>query len=272
MYGHHPQQQGIEAPSVSQNSDLNSWLQDRELAQQLVQQHLLRAQRKMKLQADKKHSFRSFQIGDTVYVKIQPYVQTSLANRSSNKLSFRFFGPYKIVAKIGDVAYQLQLPEDCLIHSVFHVSQLKQAIAPNTGLVKNYPILLFTFRYLKLFWIDVFITTTTPVWRKFLSNGPICQWSCPPGRTRRRFVKNSQERRLGVKPFFMEGGMSPTPTHLMLSLNLNYLKTLVIKKKQKLQMRQEREEEQEAQHSHHWAGLGVRAHVMHLHFRFRRPM
>jgi len=76
----------------------------------------------MKFQADKKRSFRSFNVGDSVYVKLQPYVQTSLANRSSNKLSFRFFGPFTVMAKIGDVAYQLQLPEDCLIHPVFHVS------------------------------------------------------------------------------------------------------------------------------------------------------
>jgi hypothetical protein len=36
----------------------------------LIHQHLLRAQHKMKLQANKKCSFRSFQIGDSVYVKI----------------------------------------------------------------------------------------------------------------------------------------------------------------------------------------------------------
>lgn len=139
LYGHHPQQLGIEAPSVSQNSDLNSWLQERELAQQLVQQHLLRAHRKMKTQADRRRSYRSSQVGDAVYVKIQPYVQTSLANRSSNKLSFRFFGPYKIVARIGEVAYQLQLPEDCLIHPVFHVSQLKQAVTSDTVVSQALP-------------------------------------------------------------------------------------------------------------------------------------
>lgn len=107
LYGHHPQQLGIEAPYPSSNSDLTSWLQERELMQQLVQQHLLRAQRKMMHQADKKRSFRSFQVGDSVYVKIQPYVQTSLANRSSNKLSFRYFSPFTVVAKIGEVAYEL---------------------------------------------------------------------------------------------------------------------------------------------------------------------
>jgi hypothetical protein len=49
LYGHHPQL-GIEAPCASSNSDLNSWLQDRELMQKLVQQHLLCGQWKMKLQ------------------------------------------------------------------------------------------------------------------------------------------------------------------------------------------------------------------------------
>lgn len=146
LYGHHPQQLGIEAPCSSENTELNSWLQDRDLTQQLVQQHLLRAQRKMKLQADKKLSFRSFQIGDSVYVKIQPYVQTSLANRSSNKLSFRFFGPFKIVTKINEVAYQLWLPEDCLIHPVFHVSQLKQAVSPNTMVSQELPDPSFHFQ------------------------------------------------------------------------------------------------------------------------------
>jgi hypothetical protein len=96
--------------------------------QQLIHQHLLRAQHKMKTQADKKCSFCSFQVGDAVYVKIQPYVQTSLATRSSNKLSFRFFGPFSIIEKIGEVAYKLQLPEDCSIHPTFHVSQLKKVV------------------------------------------------------------------------------------------------------------------------------------------------
>ncbi|CAD6270299.1 unnamed protein product [Miscanthus lutarioriparius] len=88
----------------------------------------------MKAQADKHRSLRSFQPGDLVYLKAQPYVQTSLAQISSNKLAFRFFGSFLIIEKIGQSAYRLQLPPYCLIHPVFHVSQLKKAV-PSTAVV-----------------------------------------------------------------------------------------------------------------------------------------
>jgi hypothetical protein len=53
-------------------------------------------------------------------------MQTSLAPRSSQKLAFKFFGPYKILARVGEVAYHLKLPSNSKIHNVVHVSQLKR--------------------------------------------------------------------------------------------------------------------------------------------------
>lgn len=106
---------------------------------ELLKQHLLRAQHRMKSQADKNRSERSFSVGELVYLKLQPYVQSSVLSRSSNKLSFKFFGPYEILEKIGAVAYKLKLPPSDTIHPVFHVSQLKQAPPADHQVLSDLP-------------------------------------------------------------------------------------------------------------------------------------
>jgi len=82
----------------------------------------------MKSQADKHRMERVFEPRDWVYMKLQPYVQSSVAARTNKKLSFRFYGPYQILQRVGAVAYKLQLPEGSKIHSILHVSQLKKHV------------------------------------------------------------------------------------------------------------------------------------------------
>jgi hypothetical protein len=76
-------------------------------------------------------------------------VQTSIATRASHKLSFRYFGPYTIVAKVGNVAYKLKLLDHSSIHHVFHVSQLKKAVSPSVLVSSDMPpsLELDAFRY-----------------------------------------------------------------------------------------------------------------------------
>lgn len=97
LYGFPPRYFGIVPPEATSVTDLNTWLDERAVMHSLIQQHLSRAQNRMKRQADKHRSERQFQVDDWVFLKVQPYVQSSLTNHANKKLSFCFFGPYKIL-------------------------------------------------------------------------------------------------------------------------------------------------------------------------------
>jgi hypothetical protein len=79
-------------------------------------------------QADKNRTEREFEVGDWVFVRLQPYKQLSLKQHGRNKLAPKFYGPYQINRKISHVAYELDLQDKSHIHNVFHVSCVKRVL------------------------------------------------------------------------------------------------------------------------------------------------
>lgn len=139
LYGYTPRHFGIAASDAVSAPKLSTWLDQHREIDVLIKQHLSHSKLCMKKQADKHRSERVFQVGDPVFLKLQPYVQASLAPRHNQKLAFKYFGPFRILERIGAVAYKLELPATTSILPVFHVSQLRTTILDPTQVLPTLP-------------------------------------------------------------------------------------------------------------------------------------
>ena len=64
-----------------------------------------------------------------MFLRLQPYKHMSLKqSKEDNKLSPKYYRPYKVLQKIGTMAYKLELPTSSRVYLVFHVSWLKKII------------------------------------------------------------------------------------------------------------------------------------------------
>nr|GFD08927.1 putative reverse transcriptase domain-containing protein [Tanacetum cinerariifolium] len=67
-----------------------------------------------------------FEIGDRVMLKVSPWKGVVRFGKR-DKLNPRYVGPFKVLAKVGKVAYKLELPQELSrVHHTFHVSNLKK--------------------------------------------------------------------------------------------------------------------------------------------------
>jgi hypothetical protein len=94
----------------------------------MVRESLKVAHSRQKSYADKRRRDLSYEIGDFVYLKVSP-MRGTRRFKVNGKLAPRYVGPFKIVDRRGEVAYQLELPPQLSdVHDVFHVSQLKKCL------------------------------------------------------------------------------------------------------------------------------------------------
>lgn len=96
----------------------------------------------MKQYADQNRSERSFEVGDWVFLRLQPYKQTSFFIGKDYKLAPQFYGPYKVIKIVGMVTYLLQLLSTAGVHLVFHVSMLKKKVGKKSVPEAVLPLLM----------------------------------------------------------------------------------------------------------------------------------
>ena len=95
---------------------------------QVVRENLKVTQYRQKSYANTRRRELTFEEGEFVYLKVSP-IRGLRRFKVKGKLSPRYIGPFKILARKGEVAYELELPSQLSdVHNLFHISQLKKCL------------------------------------------------------------------------------------------------------------------------------------------------
>jgi hypothetical protein len=122
LYGYHPPSITSSLKKKSKVQAVEDHIENQQEVLQILKDNLTMAHNRMKQQEDQHRSERSFEVGDWVFLRLQPYKQMSLKkDKKDNKLSPKYYGPYKVLQNIGTMAYKLELPAPSRVHPVFHV-------------------------------------------------------------------------------------------------------------------------------------------------------
>ena len=109
---------------------------------QIVRDRLKIARDRQKSYADKRRRDLKFKVGDRVFLKVSPWKGVLRFGRRG-KLRPRYIGPYEIIARVGPIAYRLDLPPELSkVHNVFHVSMLRKYIPDPSHVLRDQPVQL----------------------------------------------------------------------------------------------------------------------------------
>ncbi|GKF54338.1 hypothetical protein Tco_0161248, partial [Tanacetum coccineum] len=94
-----------------------------------IQQRLQATRDRQRSYANVRQKPLEFQVGDHVMLKVSPRKGVILFKKQG-KLNPQYIGPFKILKRVGPVAYKLELPEELSnIYSTFHISNLKKCLS-----------------------------------------------------------------------------------------------------------------------------------------------
>lgn len=105
-----------------------------------IRKRMLAAQSRQKSYADVRRRALEFEVGDQVLLRVSP-TKGIVRFGTKGKLSPRYIGPFLILARVGKLAYRLELPESMNgVHDVFHVSMLRKYLKDPEHHIKLEPV------------------------------------------------------------------------------------------------------------------------------------
>ncbi|CAH9088564.1 unnamed protein product [Cuscuta europaea] len=132
---------GYDAPQLSTGPYLDSTnslaarnVQERQQMLQDLKEHMTQAQERMKKYADSKRSERTFEVGDWVFLKIQPFKQGNTLLRRPTKFSIKYFGPFQVLARLEMwlISCSCLQTQECMMFSIYHYLREKKKYHANT--------------------------------------------------------------------------------------------------------------------------------------------
>ena len=140
LYGYHPSSITSSLRENSKVQAVEDHIKHQQEVLQLLKVNLNLEQNWMNQQADQHRSEKIFDVGDWVFLQLQPYKQISLKkSKKDNKLSPKYYSTYKVLQNIGIMTYNLEFLASSWLHPVFHVSCLNKVIGDKLPIQTIFP-------------------------------------------------------------------------------------------------------------------------------------